>query len=629
MTDPFRKPLFVFVFILLAALLGACSISLAGDVTPPPGSTTAPATPEATSVALPFVPADPGQGEAIYIEKCAPCHGSSGMGDGPQAGSLPNPVPALNDGERARSARPLDWFETVTTGNLERLMPPFENSLSERQRWDVVAYLYTLSTSKQELAQGKVLYEMQCQSCHGAEGRGDGPQASSVEGGVPSWRDPARLVQWSNQQLWAAITDGLGSGMPAYKASLNDDQRWALTSYVRMLSFASPSAGNVASPSTSSAGDAGDTTAGTGNVVFTGRITNGSNGELPTGLKVVLHGFDGMQAAYTQEAEVQPDGNYTFPDVALVTDRVYIATVEVNGILFNSNVLRAADLRPDDEASLPITVYDTSSDPSPLVVERVHIFFEFVDPGWLQVVELFIISNPTQRVIVSAAPDQPVFEISLPPGYSNLQFEEGSLGDRFVQTANGFGDTQGVMPDPVQHQLLFAYELPYSRKLDLSLPMSLPVQAVVVAIPTNGVRLTSSQLRDSGRRSVQGIDMQFYAASSLEGGSSLEMNISGKPRLADQSGGLGNEGGLLFGLGALVLAVAIVAWWYYQNWRRTHRPAPVAAKAAEPGESVEVLLDAIAALDDLYRDGVLPADAYPERRAELLSRLREALDRKG
>lgn len=629
MTGPFRK-LFVLVLIFLSTLLGACSISLAGDVTPPPGYVTAaPATPEATNVALPFVPADPLQGEAIYTEKCAPCHGPSGMGNGPQAGSLPNPMPDLNDGERVRTARPLDWFATVTNGNLERLMPPFENSLSERQRWDVVAYLYTLSTSEQELAQGKALYEMQCQSCHGAEGRGDGPQASGVEGGVPNWRDPARLVQWSNQQIWEAVTDGLGSSMPAYNASLDDDQRWALTSYVRWLSFASSSAERTALSPTNRTGDTADTPVGTGKVVFTGRITNGSGGELPAGLKVVLHGFDGLQAAYTQEAKVQADGNYTFPDVALVAERVYIATVEVNGILFNSNVLRAADLRPDDEASLPITIYDISRDPSPLVVERAHIFFEFVDPGWLQVVELFIISNPTQRVVVSAAPAQSVFEISLPPGYSNLQFEQGSLGERFVQTANGFGDTQGVMPAPVQHQLLFAYELPYSRKLDLSLPMSLPVQAVVVAIPTDGVRLTSSQLRDSGRRSVQGIDMQFYAASNLKRGSNLEMNISGQPRLAGQSGGLGTESGLLFGLGALVLAIAIAAWWYYRSWQRVHRPAPAETKAVEPGESVEVLLDAIVALDDLYRDGVLPADAYPERRAELLSRLREALERRG
>jgi hypothetical protein len=47
----------------------------------------------------------------------------------------------------------------------------------------------------------------------------------------------------------------------------------------------------------------------------------------------------------------------------------------------------------------------------------------------------------------------------------------------------------------------------------------------------------------------------------------------------------------------------------------------VAAAAAGPGlqveepEAVETLLDAILALDDLYRSGELPVEAYKKRRA--------------
>src|SRR5512135_101032 len=83
--------------LLLASLLSACSFSLAADITPPPGSEQNPPI-AATQLApingplYPLVPPNHVGGNAIYTERCAPCHGDTGMGDGPQASQLPNPV---------------------------------------------------------------------------------------------------------------------------------------------------------------------------------------------------------------------------------------------------------------------------------------------------------------------------------------------------------------------------------------------------------------------------------------------------------------------------------------------------------------------------------------------------------
>ena len=41
----------------------------------------------------------------------------------------------------------------------------------------------------------------------------------------------------------------------------------------------------------------------------------------------------------------------------------------------------------------------------------------------------------------------------------------------------------------------------------------------------------------------------------------------------------------------------------------------------------EDVMDAILALDDLYKEGQLPEEAYLERRRELKARLKELLDR--
>ncbi len=71
---------------LFVLILAGCSLSLASDVTPPPNaeSYTAQDTQVATESIFPIVPPDPNKGEPIFAEKCAPCHGPTGMGDGVQ-----------------------------------------------------------------------------------------------------------------------------------------------------------------------------------------------------------------------------------------------------------------------------------------------------------------------------------------------------------------------------------------------------------------------------------------------------------------------------------------------------------------------------------------------------------------
>ena len=76
--------------------LTACSFSLAEDITPPPGAqqpVVQASTQEApTGPLYPLVPPDPAAGAANFAEKCAPCHGDTGLGDGPSASELPVPV---------------------------------------------------------------------------------------------------------------------------------------------------------------------------------------------------------------------------------------------------------------------------------------------------------------------------------------------------------------------------------------------------------------------------------------------------------------------------------------------------------------------------------------------------------
>ena len=95
----FRSTLFVAI---IALLLTACNMTLAQDVTPPPGAVQPAQVQPTQGAVFPAQAPDLQNGAAIYAEKCAPCHGNTGMGDGPQGQQLTVPVPALGLPETGR-----------------------------------------------------------------------------------------------------------------------------------------------------------------------------------------------------------------------------------------------------------------------------------------------------------------------------------------------------------------------------------------------------------------------------------------------------------------------------------------------------------------------------------------------
>lgn len=83
------------------------------------------------------------RGKNIYISSCARCHGTAGLGDGTDAAVL-NPKPQnLTDAQKMFSLSPLSVFNTVRLGIPGTSMLPHP-SLSDRQIWDVSAYVLSL-----------------------------------------------------------------------------------------------------------------------------------------------------------------------------------------------------------------------------------------------------------------------------------------------------------------------------------------------------------------------------------------------------------------------------------------------------------------------------------------------------
>lgn len=87
------------------------------------------------------------------------------------------------------------------------------------------------------LARGAAIFREQCQPCHGATGRGDGPKARHLEGPAPaSLADPAVMGTASPVDVYRKLTIGVaGTAMPEFEETLSPEERWAVATYVASL----------------------------------------------------------------------------------------------------------------------------------------------------------------------------------------------------------------------------------------------------------------------------------------------------------------------------------------------------------------------------------------------------------
>jgi len=84
--------------------------------------------------------------------------------------------------------------------------------------------------------QAQALYESNCASCHGAEGRGDGVMAQNYNPPPSNFHDMKRQHTRSIHDLFNTITLGVPGTPMASFARLSDDQRWALALQVSRFS---------------------------------------------------------------------------------------------------------------------------------------------------------------------------------------------------------------------------------------------------------------------------------------------------------------------------------------------------------------------------------------------------------
>lgn len=117
--------------------------------------------PDQVSLAIPMPPktifgdkasllAAASRGKKFYDKTCFNCHGVTGKGDGVSAEGMTDsddmPIVPANLTARTLKSGPTarDAFKAISTGFDGAPMPGFADSLSETQRWELVAYIFYL-----------------------------------------------------------------------------------------------------------------------------------------------------------------------------------------------------------------------------------------------------------------------------------------------------------------------------------------------------------------------------------------------------------------------------------------------------------------------------------------------------
>ncbi len=161
-------------------------------------------------------------GASVFAKNCVVCHGEDGKGVIPD-------TPDLTAPDLFRNAAPAELFLSVSKG--KGTMPPWESSLKEEERWNVVFYALDFAVTEDALKRGKDIFTTSCVVCHGEDGKG-------IVEGTPDFTSPEFVATTRLVDLFKSVSEGKGT-MPPWKGQLSESDIWDVLTYIRTLGYES------------------------------------------------------------------------------------------------------------------------------------------------------------------------------------------------------------------------------------------------------------------------------------------------------------------------------------------------------------------------------------------------------
>ena len=377
-----------------------------------------------------------------------------------------------------------------------------------------------------------------------------------------------------------------------------------------------------------------------------GKVVYGPGGSLPAQLTVTLRGFDmpkdntsNPTEAVHQSTTILSDVSYVFNGIEIPSGRIFLAEVYYEGIPFQSGYV-IADSKPIELPSL--SIYEVTQDYKGLSVEQVHIAMDYSTSDVIQVVEMYIMTNPGTQAILVPTDGNSIPFLQIPEGASSVNYQQASGSATFLGTENGFAIVP--LPTDQKYGLVVTFDLAYQKKVTLTQPFTLPVAALTVFAP-DGVKISSDSLTDQGTQTYNNTNYHLYGASSLAANTTVTLTLTGKPKTTTPSQGtsatISSQKWLIIGLGAGGLLLIGVGLFFFIKSRKGNldeeddevedgeiSPDSTIPEAGKDSVKKDIdseriaILDALIALDDQFKGGEISQDVYEKRRDELKEKLK-------
>ena len=575
-------------------------------------------------VPVPQRPPTAGLAKESYTQNCAPCHGASGDGDGP-AGAAADPT-VFSDATEVWERSPAKLFFVTKFGRIENLMPPWRNSLSDEQIWQVVYYSWNLHTDEAEVAEGGALYAQSCLACHGEGGRGDGPESGP---GLPDFAAQETMIFLSQAELerrWQESHPELGSDWSAAR-------RQGVLEYIRSFTYQPEWAPfDVSGPGR-----------------ITGRLIQGTqDGPALHQTEVALNVYRQANLLTTRNSPIGADGSFEFEDLPVDEGFYFLVETEHLNVRYTSPILAFSGPDFTEGRTGPkridtvLQVFETTTDPGGLHVTRANWIIEH-EPGNLLIGQLYTFGNRSGRTFTgfeSEPFDVPVtLAVPLPEGAQEVEIQDGMIGEAYRRSQLTLYDTRPVIPGPGSRQIFIRYRLPYadeSSQTSFPVPYDTELLNLLVAdLPRLEVELTvdGEALEPVGEEMVQGVLFRLWSAP-VSGDHRVVLSLRGliaagesdpRPaRITQPNRDLPVSAPPLdfripLAFGGIVAVVLLASVLIFIHRERTRSPLTSEQLTARREE----LIDSIARLDDLHALGELEEGAWMNERASLK---RELLD---
>lgn len=623
------------IALLTGLALAGCT--LASEPVPAGPIETGPLPGEVIEASVPPALPRVSEGRLIFLERCASCHGAEGAGDGEFAAQLASQgatLPDFTDRAFVQTRSPAEWFQIITTGTIQSggLMPPWSGTLNDQERWNVAYYLYTLSRDEALLAGGETLFADRCAECHGPDGQ------------APIFEDYTRLAGLNlNAIMNQALAGGVDGSHPVFD-DLGPDEAVALAYYVQSLGYDAtlpevaveqePTPAETEEPQES--GDSGqensdatpEPTQDPGDEII-GELTGTVSGQVVTPggepfgadmevrLRGVIQDFNGDIADFLEATtRTDAEGNYSFEDMPFdEMSAAYIVTVVYNGVEFSNGAM----INPTQpQMDLPIIVYETTSDPSVITVDTMHVILR-EHPDALLVVQVWVFSNTSDKVFVT---EQPIsggrrgsVAVHIPPNAENLTFEEGAIGERFIPVGDLIYDTAVMFPGQQTQAIIATYFLPLADGRDVTLPITYNTASVNLLV-AEGSSITSRVLERAGSEVIEDQAFTRFTGQSFQPGDTLTFRV--RPQIIGRTT-------LAILLGGVLVAGVVggAAYWLISRRMWAGEAAPLVT-GLNPEQ--EALARQIADLDEAFEAGQINRFEYEARRAELKAALAGLLE---